>query len=451
MLNGIDIIIVDTVMRDGLVERRNVMEHPFFENDYKSSVAGSLILEAEKIRGEYRKKIQENGGIFNVFEILHKERREVGTHSNMLYSILSPKSEHTMGGKFLGLFIKQLGFPLISDDSWEIEREKPTPYGRIDFWLSSKKHHLCFAVEMKIDAEDQKKQLYRYDAYSQFITSNQCNSKSYFTDYRIFYLTLDGHAASGQSIHTMDKSKLINISFKREIANWLCECISLTPKTKKVYSAMLQYEDLIEKLVGESENMELVKLLHNKDRYRALKELQCAEVALKREFVIEFWDLLMSALPEGFEHTKHTNRPQDFYSPKGVVCLHYRTSKTFISNNVTYNYYVLISATNGKNECLWTGVYLLNAENDNYPKVKSKAVLLLEKLRLNDYFEDGYSDDYYSCCLGSNFIYSKDEDYYQFSDFSYPVINMLDNPSDDIDYIASQVKELINIIENAVD
>lgn len=127
---------------------------------------------------------------------------------------------------------------------WFAERECPFSNGRIDFVVFS--DSLYAVIEMKIGAFDHEAQLSRYEQYAKM--QNRQN-------YDVFYLTIDGKDASEQSAAGLQKD-YHRISFRKHIMDWLNKCIGITSKNNKAYNALIQYRDLIEKLISDQKVVE---------------------------------------------------------------------------------------------------------------------------------------------------------------------------------------------------
>ena len=129
-----------------------------------------------------------------MFSALGVERSEL-IHSVFIKDLLDPKGMHGMKDTFLKIFLTTLvRRRLLRVDFCNFKKEmyigKKTEKsgGRVDIVLDD--HKGCgVIIENKVDAGDQENQLLRYDNYA----------KKYFKkDYRLLYLTLDGHKPSGE-------------------------------------------------------------------------------------------------------------------------------------------------------------------------------------------------------------------------------------------------------------
>ena len=189
----------------------------------------------------------------NILNIIEMDTKEASAHAKILEFLLDCKWEtnekETLFTSFLG---KVLGFSKTKikeflKEKFSISREPPIKVGRIDFVIESES--LCIAIEMKIYASDGDRQIERYENY--------CKSRG--KDYKIFYLTLDGHEPSEISIENSKNSKVECISFEENILPWLEESLNYLKKEKYKYSFILQYIGAIKNLIEiEEANMEIL-------------------------------------------------------------------------------------------------------------------------------------------------------------------------------------------------
>lgn len=189
----------------------------------------------------------------NILNIIEMDTKEASAHAKILEFLLDCKWEtnekETLFTSFLG---KVLGFSKTKikeflKEKFSISREHMIKDGRIDFVIESES--LCIAIEMKIYASDGDRQIERYENY--------CKSRG--KDYKIFYLTLDGHEPSEISIENSKNSKVECISFEDNILPWLEESLNYLKKEKYKYSFILQYIGAIKNLIEiEEANMEIL-------------------------------------------------------------------------------------------------------------------------------------------------------------------------------------------------
>ena len=187
------------------------------------------------------------GDAFNVFDILRLSSNET-KQSAFIAELLNPKGCHGNGDIFLNLFFSHVD--CLSD--WQFctnnvvtEIERPVGYrkletgegGRIDIVVENEQQMLI--IESKIYACDQPQQLLRYQNYA----------KQAGKDYRILYLTLDGHNASEVStLNKLEPDKdYYSISFSTDILTWLQVCLEHSSERPLVYNTILQYINLVKR------------------------------------------------------------------------------------------------------------------------------------------------------------------------------------------------------------
>ncbi|MFP3040578.1 PD-(D/E)XK nuclease family protein [Treponema primitia] len=106
-----------------------------------------------------------SGENFNIFEILNLSTDEL-KHSKFIATLLDPKGAHGQGEIFLKCFLNLIDKDVPSDDDLkkiEVDKEFSIESGRIDILLHSDKFEII--NENKIYANDQPKQLSRYNDY----------------------------------------------------------------------------------------------------------------------------------------------------------------------------------------------------------------------------------------------------------------------------------------------
>ena len=129
-------------------------------------------------------------------------------------------------------------------------------------------------IEVKIYAGDQPSQCCDYFRYAY-------NSK-------LYYLTLDGHMPSEKSLAALDPKNVKSISFKKEILEWLTECLKLpeTVRLAPIKEVLLQFVEILRNLTnkseGKMENEVLKLIMESKENFKnaeiimnAVKEAEC--------------------------------------------------------------------------------------------------------------------------------------------------------------------------------
>ena len=213
----------------------------------------SVIIIEEK---ELKHRKYESGETFNVFEVLRLQRNEVRLHSSFIAALLDPQGSHGLKTKPLESFLQIMDAEdiLIDLPTVIVEKEMYIGHitkngnegGRMDIVLMDKHNH-AIVIENKIDAQDQPKQLLRYDNYCR---------KHFKDNYRIYYLTKWGVEPSEESCGKKDIDYR-TLSYNVDILKWLNECIKISGNIQPVNETIKQYStNLIEILNIMSENSE---------------------------------------------------------------------------------------------------------------------------------------------------------------------------------------------------
>ncbi len=203
---------------------------------------------------------REKGERFNIFSILDMERLEVKTHSSFIYELLNPQGLHNQGEKYLKIFIKNIlninefkyvNVRVVREDYYADE-------GRID--LTIENNEMFVAVEIKIDASDQDKQIERYLKIAKRKAAN----------FKVYYLTLDGRDADDQSVGATMKDNIrkeySNLSFADDVLKWIEMCIEGSATLPIVRESLVQYANLVKKITGKTSEeitMEVIEMVDN--------------------------------------------------------------------------------------------------------------------------------------------------------------------------------------------
>lgn len=208
-------------------------------------------------QNERTKERYYHGELFNVFNILGLESKEVRLHSSLLAELLKPNGMCGVGNAFQKAFLAILGLPenYIVDGKVSVELSigttTDTEGGRIDIIMEDGNHAII--IENKIYAQDQPAQLLRYTNFAR---------DNYPHGYRLLYLTLDGKEASDDSAQGCPYQC---ISYKNEISKWLEECARISFDRPLVRETIRQYINLIKQLTNQSmgtlEDNKLVELV----------------------------------------------------------------------------------------------------------------------------------------------------------------------------------------------
>ena len=248
---------------------------------------------------------------FNVFSAIFDTSDEVYLHSQFIYSLLSFKTGNEY--YYLNAFLKTLDSKFqFKQDSLEIQKELHD----IDILLIDKTTKYAVIVENKIYASDsnhtdegQLEKYYRIVIEDEKIPENSVE---------VFYLSLDGHEPSPESVSTSKKypqlcEKVQCISYPNEIRNWLQGCMRFVYNKPFQRETILQYIKLIDDMTNNvdiEERIEIKKLIgESKSNLESAKLLIDNVNHLHWHTIADFWNGLADALEKrGYEVTQ---RPTD--------------------------------------------------------------------------------------------------------------------------------------------
>lgn len=205
-----------------------------------------LLSETKNIVKTHIENVRERGEDFNIFSVLKMETDETKTHSGMIVALLDPKGNHYQNEVFLELFLNTIGYNFKGEDLklTKVKAEHnlgpiPKDYskgGFIDILISFPSGK-AIAIENKIDAGDQPKQMYRYSLYK----SGDCT---------LYYLTKEGKHPQSFSLHNLTEKDYSIISYDNHIINWLEQCITKVKQGSIIENALKQYLILIKKITN---------------------------------------------------------------------------------------------------------------------------------------------------------------------------------------------------------
>jgi len=223
----------------------------------------NLLSQVSEISKKYAEIAEITGANYNIFNVLDVATKEVRTHSAFIADLLNPKGLHGKGDVFLKLFVDTINNKLpqekqsrliLKDSCVTVEESigkiSGDEGGRIDIVIKDNENSQI-VIENKIYAGDQYKQLVRYhNKYPNAI---------------LLYLTLFEKEASEESTKKEDKTTLIegvdyfNITYKKDIKEWLTECHKETANHPLLRETLTQYINLIKQLTGQTMNDEMNK------------------------------------------------------------------------------------------------------------------------------------------------------------------------------------------------
>lgn len=227
-------------------------------------------------------------------------------------------------------------------------------YKDIDILLIDRLTQHAIIIENKIYARDSNHedegQLEKY--YRIIVDEEKINEKNV----EIYYMTLDGHDPSEQSIFTSKKypqlkEKVCCISYSNEIKNWLTICAKEAYNEPFQRETILQYLKLIKTMTNDvdiEERIEIKRLIgESQNNLKSAKLLIDNLKHLHWHTISDFWDNLADSLKaKGFEILSQP-QAEDFDTivhggerKRKQVCLHidFKTNLTF-NAHIEENYY----------------------------------------------------------------------------------------------------------------
>ena len=242
---------------------------------------------------------------FNLFSVLHKMHDERRLHSRFISNLLDPYASHNFRHTFLNKFIRL--FSQLDEFNYKNAIVYPQEWDKkeihnIDILVIDRSTKQAIIIENKINASDSNNdsggQLERY--VKQVCEVEQIPQEQI----QVFYLTLDGHEPSAESLGTFKTLENINgqcISYGQEIMEWLNSCLLEVVHQPFLREAILQYKKLIDKMTHSESSIDERKQI--KDTIAASKETMNATKYLLENFnhvkwhtIDDFWKDLTTEL-----------------------------------------------------------------------------------------------------------------------------------------------------------
>lgn len=218
-----------------------------------------------------RKEGKEN---FNIFTCLMKYSDEENLHSRFISSILVPKGSHGLGFAPIDIILKTLN----SSFQYNQETIEVLPsfsnwseYKEIDILLIDRRTKYAIIIENKIYACDSNHadegQLECY--YRRIIEEDKIPQENV----EVYYLTIDGHEPSEESVSTSSKYKDLPdivrcITYGNEITQWLQQCMQIACNKPYIRETIAQYINLIKEMANNTEiedRLEILKIISKND------------------------------------------------------------------------------------------------------------------------------------------------------------------------------------------
>ena len=410
-------------------------------DDKKLKKLKELIEKSKDLMKDY---LSRDSSELNILNIIGKAADE-HNHSKILNTLFTKIHPKNGRDSFITLFLKKIGIENIDEDEFSVEREyRCDPYGQMDFKFESK--NLCIVLEIKIYAEDGQNQLRRYEQY--------CleNKK----DYKIFYLTLDGHKPSEQSIEGFEnENKLECISFKEHILPWLEDCLKLVKDEEIKASFILQYISTLKNLI-EEDKYKMAGLIEKTEDARAIAFLY--EKVLKDEMQ-EILKNFLYGIGERIEKNKNVleyihfdNSIEDYYIEKtsGVPSIYFLLEKFEKDEKIYYFNFGIEVIKDGLIGCLGFYEYYEKNNENNYDWIKYE-----EMKNIDSYFFEKWDKKVRQLnrkdlkTFNAKWFYLLDSQrkkiYFNDISPSSRTLDLIDNVDREVEYLSKYITE--NIIE----
>jgi len=364
---------------------------------------GYLLRDINVVREKsLKRELQED--CFNLFTILKKESDETFLHSRFISSLLDIKGSHKLGNKLLDLFL------VIINSSFKYESAtveihpnnlERSEYKRIDILLIDRMQNSAIIIENKIYSGDSNSeedgQLERY--YKRIIEEDRIPEDNI----EVYYLTLDGHEPSEESLSTMGcypmlSEKVKCISYSQEILNWMKKCVKECYDKPALRESIIQYIKLIEHMTNNDitieERKELMRIIgNNDDNLFSAKMLIDNMKHVYWHTLYEFW----KELSEGFQKQGY-NIVQPVLNETIDTLVHGgpKQRKIDLDLVITTENKLPIYVSSEYGDWLFWGIY--NDENYAIPENYHAAIksLVKENNEYNEY-EDWICWKYLSC------------------------------------------------------
>lgn len=326
-----------------------------------------------------KKVLGTNFNIFKVFRVLHDEL----AWSAWIAYLLDPQEEHYCGDAFLKLFLERIPSPIKLDASdikvtpektiGELDKKSYEKGGRIDILIEDG-HKKAIIIENKIFAQDQPKQLYRYNNYAN-------DEQNGFVDCRILYLTRFGSAPSVDSTNGITNYECI--SYIDTIKSWLNDCLNVCETKSRVYDFIEQTVAAIDEICkqtlvedeikAEIENIWDLKNLKPSQKIKVLNSIDCGNFTDVRKQCI---NLIKQYQQEQFEEViREAGIDAEVFPFEGILDGYWYREAKVLNNDEIDRIYVMHEWIDKNNVNLYCGILFKTTENEIYHTLLNEKVL----------------------------------------------------------------------------
>lgn len=271
-----------------------------------------LLRDINIVRKKYEER-EKNEDNFNMFTILRKESDEVYLHSRFLSALLDPNGPHRLGTIFLNSFLDRIGSDFdYEEKSLEVypNNQNRSEYKEIDICFIDRAVEKAVMIENKIYHQDtnheDKGQLENY--YGRLIEEDKIPEDGI----EVYYLTLDGHEPSEDSVKLSGKypklqNKVKCISYSVEILEWLRTIVKECYNKPSLRESIIQYIKIVENMTNNNLSVDEIKELSNligdnEENLQSTKVLLDNFSHIKWYTIHDFWEELSAEfVNRGFE------------------------------------------------------------------------------------------------------------------------------------------------------
>ncbi len=263
-----------------------------------------LITNLEIVKARYD-EIRDKKEMFNIFSAMYKQTDERRLHSRFIATLLNPFASHRAGSLFLRHFMEMfsdIDFSNFQNAIVYPDEIHKAERNNIDILIIDRMSRHAVIIENKIHAGDSNNenggQLERY--YKHIRDDEKIKGENI----HVFYLTLDGHEPSDESLGEFKTLKNINgqcISYENHIIDWLNLCVKEVYNQPFIRESILQYKKLIIKMTNSNTSIEERKRIKDligkdEDSINATKYLFDNFHHVKWHTIADFWNELAEAL-----------------------------------------------------------------------------------------------------------------------------------------------------------
>lgn len=327
-----------------------------------------------------KKKISgTNFSVFRVFGVLHDEL----AWSAWIAYLLDSNAEHNYEDKFLRLFLKRLHMETFFDmlsvkvsvefSIGELDKKSYEKGGRIDILIAEGKKK-AIIIENKLFAQDQPKQLYRYNNFAK-------DEKKGFADYRILYLTRLGSAPSEDSTNGITNFE--RISYIDTIKLWLHDCLNICEKGSRISDFIEQTIAAIDEICKQTIVDDEIKTavennldLQNKNPSQKIKELKKIDYSNYADVEEQCLNLIKQYQQEQFsEIINEAGIDAEVFPFEGILDGYWHRKAKVLNNDEIDSIFVMHEWIDKNNGNLYCGIQFKTTESKIYHKLLSDKVL----------------------------------------------------------------------------